>query len=75
MIKKKAALAREFRRGYYAACANLVAMHGEGNVAEDVLRAYGAIDFGDINDFDYNRLRAVAKEIKRKNKLARKGRF
>jgi hypothetical protein len=59
----------EFRRGYYAAVANLVRTHDQSTIAADVLRAYGHVNFRGIDPGQSRVLRPIAVEIKRKDKL------
>jgi hypothetical protein len=56
----------EFRRGYYLAVATFIRAHDQKQVAEDVLKAYGAIDFTGIDEYDLEVLRPLADEIARK---------
>jgi len=55
-----------FRQGYYCAVSNLVSMHGGGIEAEETLRAYGAVDFSGIDEYDKKILATLAQEIMRK---------
>ena len=56
----------EFRRGYYLATANLMKMHGQSTMAQDLLRNYGAVNFRGIDAIDVDVLRPIAAEIRRK---------
>ena len=56
----------EFRRGYYLAVAVIIRSHDETQVAEDVLKAYGPVDFEGIDGYDVEVLRPLQKEIDRK---------
>jgi hypothetical protein len=76
LIKKYIAqLKRErkdaFTHGYLIAVANIVNMHGETVIAEDVLRDLGgspnAIRRLDLTDYDAKPLRALFREIKRRD--------
>lgn len=66
-----------FNAGYAMACANIVNLHGEDTIAEDVLAESGItlaeIKALDLTDYDMKPLRALFREIARKRK-ARKSR-
>lgn len=62
-------LALEFRRGYYLATANILTLHGADVAAQDVLKAYGAVDFDGIDPYDRAKLQPIADELNRKAAL------
>jgi hypothetical protein len=61
---------REFRRGYYLAVATLLRQHGAALMGEDVLRAYGPVNFDGIDPYVLRLLKPIAAEITRKASLS-----
>jgi hypothetical protein len=59
----------EFRKGYYLATANILRTHDQSVIAEDVLKAYGAVDFKGIDPMEIKLLKPIAAELKRKSRL------
>jgi hypothetical protein len=66
---------KNFQAGYLIAVANIMNLHGEDVVAEDVLRELGAtasvLRDMDLSDYDLKPLRKLFREIERKRKLNR----
>ena len=68
-MKKESKSDLAFRQGYYCATANIIATHGETVIAEDVLKAYGRVNFSGIDAYDVKKLKPIADEIARKRNL------
>ncbi len=65
--------AADFNAGYLIAVANIVNLHGEDTIAEDVLRQLGTdasvLKGLDLSDYDLKPLRALFREIERKDAI------